>query len=137
MPETMLAVEEPTTTTTIVLAVIETETAQQREESTSTKINRPAQTSVGIDVKEYMDAVLNWERPISEDGHWPPYRDFVGKDYDPNRWEGFAQYELQLESSETRSSHQLQGTRILRSIGSQPFGSAIHLHRHSLFISGL
>lgn len=89
--QTMLAVEEPIITTTIVLAITETEIAQQSEESTSTAIRLPVQTAAGIDVKEYMDAILNWERPMNQDGHWPPYRDFVGQDYDPNRWEGFAQ----------------------------------------------
>lgn len=38
--------------------------------------------------RNYMKNKLNWPRP-SWDGHWPPFRDYVGKDYDPNRWEHF------------------------------------------------
>ncbi len=41
------------------------------------------------DVEEYMRDMLIWERPENRDGHWPPYRDFVSRDYDPNRWETF------------------------------------------------
>ncbi|KAF2801594.1 uncharacterized protein BDZ99DRAFT_512874 [Mytilinidion resinicola] len=47
-----------------------------------------AQTSSS---KEYMQQVLEWNRPSNEptDGHWPPYGQYVDKKYDPNRWEGF------------------------------------------------
>jgi hypothetical protein len=43
--------------------------------------------SVAFD--EYMRDILKWDRPNEKDGHWPPYRDFKNRDYDPNRWEGF------------------------------------------------
>jgi hypothetical protein len=39
-------------------------------------------------LKEYMKEMLNWRRP-SWDGHWPPFLDYVDKEYDPNRWEEF------------------------------------------------
>lgn len=40
------------------------------------------------DLKEYMESMLDWSRP-TWDGHWPPFRDYVDKGYDPNRWEQF------------------------------------------------
>ncbi|KAF2467795.1 uncharacterized protein BDR25DRAFT_316432 [Lindgomyces ingoldianus] len=40
------------------------------------------------DLKEYMKNMLNWTRP-TWNGHWPPFGDYVDKDYDPNRWEEF------------------------------------------------
>lgn len=42
-----------------------------------------------MDQEEYMKDILDWERPKHKNGHWPPYEDFVHKDYDPNRWEAF------------------------------------------------
>jgi hypothetical protein len=39
-------------------------------------------------MKEYMQKMLNWGRP-SWDGHWPPFSDYIDKEYDPNRWEQF------------------------------------------------
>jgi len=39
-------------------------------------------------LKEYMKEMLNWRRP-SWEGHWPPFVDYVDKEYDPNRWEEF------------------------------------------------
>ena len=40
------------------------------------------------DMNEYMAEMLNWSRP-DQDGHWPPYQNYVDKGYDPNRWEAF------------------------------------------------
>ncbi|KAF2685354.1 hypothetical protein K458DRAFT_365715 [Lentithecium fluviatile CBS 122367] len=40
------------------------------------------------DMKDYMRELLKWDRP-SWEGHWPPFADYVEKDYDPNRWEQF------------------------------------------------
>jgi hypothetical protein len=40
------------------------------------------------DLKHYMESMLDWSRP-TWDGHWPPFRDYVDKKYDPNRWEQF------------------------------------------------
>lgn len=45
----------------------------------------------GIDMDEYMKDILKWQRPRDKDGHWPQYSAFDGRDYDPNRWEGFPQ----------------------------------------------
>jgi hypothetical protein len=42
-----------------------------------------------VPVDEYMKDILKWDRPKEKDGHWPLYRDFRNRDYDPNRWEGF------------------------------------------------
>jgi hypothetical protein len=42
-------------------------------------MSRPA------NMKAYME---KWARP-SWDGHWPPFRDYIDKKYDPNRWEQF------------------------------------------------
>jgi hypothetical protein len=39
-------------------------------------------------VTEYLQQILRWPRPTYK-GHWPPYADYVDKDYDPNRWEQF------------------------------------------------
>lgn len=39
-------------------------------------------------LKEYMTKMLKWPRP-SWDGHWPPFKDYINKAYDPNRWEHF------------------------------------------------
>ncbi|KAF2279997.1 uncharacterized protein EI97DRAFT_366344, partial [Westerdykella ornata] len=38
--------------------------------------------------REYMGRMLSWARPVWI-GHWPPYADYVGMGYDPNRWEEF------------------------------------------------
>lgn len=43
------------------------------------------------DWDEYMKSMLDWDRPQRAD-HWPPYGEYVGKEYDPNRWEGFERY---------------------------------------------
>jgi hypothetical protein len=40
------------------------------------------------DWKKYMEGMLKWPRP-NWDGHWPPFEDYVDKQYDPNRWEQF------------------------------------------------
>lgn len=42
-------------------------------------------------MKEYMKKMLDWGRP-TWDGHWPPFNDYVDKEYDPNRWEQFPMY---------------------------------------------
>jgi hypothetical protein len=49
-------------------------------------------TKSSVSFNEYIRDILRWERPKERDGHWPPYRDFVNRDYDPNRWEGFQLY---------------------------------------------
>ncbi|KAF1991239.1 hypothetical protein K402DRAFT_400700 [Aulographum hederae CBS 113979] len=41
------------------------------------------------DMNEYMKDLLTWYRPADSNGHDPPYDDFVGREYDPNRWESF------------------------------------------------
>lgn len=41
--------------------------------------------SVQLRVQEL---IKDWTPPPI-DGHWPPYDGYHGKDYDPNRWEGF------------------------------------------------
>lgn len=51
--------------------------------------------------KSYLQQVLDWPRPDHEDGHWPPYEEYVDKDYDPNRWEHF-----------TRNPHYYKGNGI-------------------------
>jgi hypothetical protein len=40
--------------------------------------------------QRYIEEVIQWDRP--QIGHWPSYGDYVGADYDPNRWEGFDSY---------------------------------------------
>ncbi|KAF2743510.1 hypothetical protein M011DRAFT_430883, partial [Sporormia fimetaria CBS 119925] len=35
-----------------------------------------------------MKQMLEWPRPTWE-GHWPPFKDYVDREYDPNRWEYF------------------------------------------------
>jgi hypothetical protein len=44
--------------------------------------------TVVMDWKAYLKGMLDWPRP-SWTGHWPPFGDYVGKEYDPNRWEEF------------------------------------------------
>lgn len=39
-------------------------------------------------LSSYMKSMLDWPRP-NWIGHWPPFDDYVNKDYDPNRWEYF------------------------------------------------
>jgi hypothetical protein len=43
------------------------------------------------DWEGYMKTMLEWDRPKMV-AHWPPYDDYVGRDYDPNRWEDFERY---------------------------------------------
>jgi hypothetical protein len=57
-------------------------TAPSRTEMPSAPFARPT------NMKEYMKSMLKWNRP-SWDGHWPPFADYVDKEYDPNRWEQF------------------------------------------------
>lgn len=57
--------------------------------------SKPSPTSTEADAladlswKDYMKKMLQWGRPGHDDWHWPPYEDFIGKSYDPNRWEEF------------------------------------------------
>lgn len=51
-------------------------------EQTSEATPLPQSTNV----KQYLQAVLKWTRPKQEDGHWPKYGYYEGRDYDPNRW---------------------------------------------------
>lgn len=39
------------------------------------------------DTQAYIEQMIQWDRP--QVGHWPSYGDYVGANYDPNRWEGF------------------------------------------------
>ncbi|KAH8731961.1 hypothetical protein GQ44DRAFT_735653 [Phaeosphaeriaceae sp. PMI808] len=57
-------------------------TAPSRTGVIATETARP------VNLKEYMKSMLEWPRPTWE-GHWPPFRDYVDKAYDPNRWEYF------------------------------------------------
>lgn len=57
-------------------------TDASRTEPIAPTFSRPA------NVKEYIQKMLKWSRP-SWDGHWPPFRDYINKAYDPNRWEQF------------------------------------------------
>lgn len=41
-----------------------------------------------LSMKEYMKEMLKWSRP-TWDGHWPPFKEYIDKAYDPNRWEQF------------------------------------------------
>lgn len=43
------------------------------------------------DMSAYMGRMLKWARP-TWGGHWPPFRDYLDKAYDPNRWEQFEMY---------------------------------------------
>ena len=51
--------------------------------------DKKEETSIGM--TEYMRDMIKWRRPKDKSGHWPQYSDYEGKDYDPNRWEGFLQ----------------------------------------------
>ena len=42
------------------------------------------------DTKLYIEEMIQWDRPQLD--HWPSYGDYVGADYDPNRWEAFPSY---------------------------------------------
>ncbi|EFQ94557.1 hypothetical protein P3342_008369 [Pyrenophora teres f. teres] len=57
-------------------------TAPSRVASFIPPFSRPS------NMKKYMENMLQWPRP-SWDGHWPPFADYIGKAYDPNRWEQF------------------------------------------------
>jgi hypothetical protein len=50
----------------------------------------------GLDIEEYMKDMLIWQRPENKDGHWPPYQDYIGRNYDPNRWEAFDEFVAQV-----------------------------------------
>ena len=41
------------------------------------------------DWRDYLQGMLKWPRP-SYNPHWPPFSEFFGKGYDPNRWEHFS-----------------------------------------------
>ncbi|KAF2084608.1 hypothetical protein K490DRAFT_48677, partial [Saccharata proteae CBS 121410] len=40
-------------------------------------------------IRMYLDKMLQWARPEPDQSHWPAYQDYIGRDYDPNRWEAF------------------------------------------------
>ncbi|KAF2140212.1 uncharacterized protein K452DRAFT_299594 [Aplosporella prunicola CBS 121167] len=40
-------------------------------------------------LRQYLNKMLVWSRPEPDPSHWPAYQDYVGRDYDPNRWEAF------------------------------------------------
>ena len=54
--------------------------------------------------RKYMKSMLTWPRP-KWDGHWPPFGDYIGKDYDPNRWEHFDMYVLPSPSINLAMHH--------------------------------
>jgi hypothetical protein len=66
----------------------------ERPSATSLPASAPTELSVQRD--EYLKDMLDWSRPEHRNGHWPPYEDYVDKDYDPNRWEGFKLYDTVL-----------------------------------------
>lgn len=47
------------------------------------KVEDRPETQAGI-----VEEILKWDPPDLPD-HYPPYDGYKGKDYDPNRWEGF------------------------------------------------
>jgi len=47
------------------------------------------QESYGSVQLKVQELIKDWTPPALA-GHWPPYDGYHGKDYDPNRWEGFA-----------------------------------------------
>ncbi|KAI9690684.1 MAG: hypothetical protein M1820_009918 [Bogoriella megaspora] len=51
------------------------------------KFPNPLSKMSRADVDRYVEEMIQWDRP--QTGHWPSYGDYVGADYDPNRWEGF------------------------------------------------
>lgn len=38
---------------------------------------------------QIQELIQPWRPENPEGGHWPPYDDYINKDYNPNRWEGF------------------------------------------------
>jgi hypothetical protein len=85
-----------------------------------------------VSVDEYMGDILRWERPNEREGHWPPYKDFINRDYDPNRWEGFQLY-VKLLSFKAHFAHDNAGN-----VGTMPtqgtVNSLILIRRLSDFI---
>jgi hypothetical protein len=66
--------------------------ASQTPVASKTKVLPPWVTAPRpTNMKEYMKKMLDWGRP-SWDGHWPPFNDYIDKEYDPNRWEQFPMY---------------------------------------------
>jgi hypothetical protein len=59
------------------------------EKPSSTSLLPALPTEESVQRDEYLKDMLDWSRPEHRNGHWPPYEDYVDKDYDPNRWEGF------------------------------------------------
>lgn len=57
-------------------------TDASRTEPIAPTFSRPA------NIREYLKKMLKWSRP-TWDGHWPPFKDYIDKEYDPNRWEQF------------------------------------------------
>ncbi|KAF2402956.1 hypothetical protein EJ06DRAFT_541772 [Trichodelitschia bisporula] len=74
-------------TKTVEQAAQESTSAAASTTSTATESDAPQQTGVQLD--EYLKDLLNWQRPLASDGHWPRYEDYADRDYDPNRWEAF------------------------------------------------
>lgn len=62
------------------------------EASSPTSFPPALPTENRVERDEYMQDILDWSRPEHRNGHWPPYEDYIDKDYDPNRWEGFKLY---------------------------------------------
>lgn len=67
------------------------------ETATRTRFPPALPTEDPVERAEYMQDMLDWSRPEHRNGHWPPYEDYVDKDYDPNRWEGFKLYVIFLK----------------------------------------
>jgi hypothetical protein len=63
------------------------------EKPSSTSLLPALPTELSVQRDEYLKDMLDWSRPEHRNGHWPPYEDYVDKDYDPNRWEGFKLYD--------------------------------------------
>lgn len=51
--------------------------------------DRPDSDFKDLNDEEYMAVALNYDRPDTDDSHWLKYSYYVGRDYDPRRWEGF------------------------------------------------
>lgn len=51
----------------------------------------PRQTTPRSRITLKLQEQLEWEAPVETKDHYPPYDQYLTRDYDPNRWEGFGQ----------------------------------------------
>jgi len=66
-----------------------------------------------IGKEEYIHDILKWNRPTKEkSGQWPLYSEFVDKDYDSYRWEGFPQCVPHFDQGAAQLTR-LKGERVL------------------------